>query len=89
MFEAVMERTAWGGGEMGSMPTPRPPQASALGTHEPSSGNIFAVLLLLCLACQCVRPLTRAFTAANAFKCVCVVVCRCTKSMSRARTRPT
>ena len=53
MFEAVMERTAWGGGEMGSMPTPRPPQASALGTHEPSSGNIFAVLLLLCLACQC------------------------------------
>jgi len=29
MFEAVMERTAWGGGEMGSTPTPRPPQASA------------------------------------------------------------
>ena len=41
MFEAVMERTAWGGGEMGSTPTPRPPQASARpqATRSPSASN--------------------------------------------------
>jgi hypothetical protein len=34
MFEAVMERSAWEGGEMGSMPTPRPPQARNTTSHE-------------------------------------------------------
>ena len=38
MFEAVMERSAWGGGDMGSTPTPRPPQVTAV------------ILIAMCLA---------------------------------------